>query len=69
MKKEKLWTLEFIVMSCSNFFQYISQYIMVAALPIYIMNNLGGRRGGNRLGNDFFSDWNSLLPTFGWTLD
>lgn len=54
MKKEKLWTLEFIVMSCSNFFQYISQYIMVAALPIYIMNNLGGGEVATGLAMTFF---------------
>ncbi|WP_110953566.1 MFS transporter [Anaerosinus massiliensis] len=42
MSKEKLWTIEFIMMSCSNFFQFISQYILVAALPIFIMDELSG---------------------------
>lgn len=42
MKQETLWTQEFLGMSCSNFFQFMSQYIMIAALPIFIMDQLGG---------------------------
>lgn len=42
MQQGKIWTTEFIVMSCSNFFQFIAQYIMVAALPIFIMEALSG---------------------------
>ena len=42
MKQERLWTQEFLGMSCSNFFQFMSQYIMIAALPLFIMDQLGG---------------------------
>ena len=42
MQEEKLWTPEFIGMSGSNLLLFMSQYIMVAALPIFIMETLGG---------------------------
>ncbi len=42
MKQEKLWTTEFIGMGGSNFFQFVAQYIMIAALPIYIMDRFHG---------------------------
>ena len=45
---EKLWTREFIGMGLTNFFYFMSQYIMIAALPVYIMDDLGlasGRQG------------------------
>ena len=38
---ETLWTREFIGMGLTNFFYFMSQYIMVAALPVYIMDDLG----------------------------
>lgn len=34
MQREKLWTPEFLGMGGSNLFLFMSQYIMVAALPI-----------------------------------
>ena len=40
MQEEKLWTPEFIGMSGSNLLLFMSQYIMVAALPIFIMETL-----------------------------
>lgn len=40
--QEKLWTSEFFSMSGTNFFFFMSQYIMVSALPIFIMESLGG---------------------------
>lgn len=42
MQREKLWTPEFLGMGGSNLFLFMSQYIMVAALPIFIMDTLGG---------------------------
>lgn len=38
---EKLWTREFIGMGLTNFFYFMSQYIMIAALPVYTMDDLG----------------------------
>lgn len=42
MEREKLWTPEFLGMGGSNLFLFMSQYIMVASLPIFIMETLGG---------------------------
>lgn len=42
MERERLWTPEFLGMGGSNLFLFMSQYIMVAALPIFIMDSLGG---------------------------
>ena len=42
MQREKLWTPEFLGMGGSNLFLFMSQYIMVASLPIFIMDTLGG---------------------------
>lgn len=39
---DKLWTSEFLSMSGANFLLFMSQYIMVAALPIFFMYSLGG---------------------------
>ena len=41
-KSEALWTREFLGMSLSNFLIYITQYAMIAALPIVIMTEYGG---------------------------
>ena len=42
MNKDKLWTREFIGMSLGNFLIYITQYAMIAALPIVIIKEYGG---------------------------
>ncbi|EKU70583.1 MFS transporter [Selenomonas sp. F0473] len=41
-KREALWTKEFLGMSLCNFLLYISQYAMIAALPIVMMAEYGG---------------------------
>ena len=41
-KCEALWTTEFLGMSLSNFLIYITQYAMIAGLPIIIMTEYGG---------------------------
>ena len=41
-KGEALWTVEFLGMSLSNFLIYITQYAMIAGLPIIIMTEYGG---------------------------
>ena len=38
----KLWTPEFLSMGGCNFLVFMSQYIMIAALPIFIMDDLQG---------------------------
>ena len=36
----RIWTREFIGMGMTNFFYFMSQYILLAAIPIYIMDDL-----------------------------
>lgn len=42
MEKDSLWSPEFLCMSGSNLIFFMSQYILVASLPIFIMDYLGG---------------------------
>ena len=39
---EKLWTAEFIGLSATNFFHFMAQYVLIAGLPICIMNEMKG---------------------------
>lgn len=41
MPQQKLWTPEFIGMGLTNFFYFMAQYILIAALPVFIMDDLG----------------------------
>ncbi|MGN0954173.1 MFS transporter [Dialister sp.] len=41
MSDNKIWTREFVGMGLTNFFYFMSQYIMIAALPVFIMDDLG----------------------------
>ncbi len=41
MNSNALWTREFIGMGLTNFFYFMSQYILIASLPVYIMDDLG----------------------------
>lgn len=54
MKQEKLWTPEFLSMGGSNFLLFMTQYILVAALPIFIMEQLGGGEMEAGLAMTFF---------------
>ena len=54
MKQEKLWTPEFLSMGGSNFLLFMSQYILIAALPIFIMEKLGGGEMEAGLAMTFF---------------
>ena len=39
--REKLWTKEFMGLGMANFFYFISHWILVASLPVFIMDDLG----------------------------
>lgn len=39
---EKLWTTEFIGLSATNFFHFMAQYVLIAGLPICILNEMKG---------------------------
>lgn len=41
MAQAKIWTREFLGMGMTNFFYFMSQYILIAALPVFIMDDLG----------------------------
>lgn len=42
--KEPLWTRNFILLCISNFFQFMTNFIMMSTLPIFITNTLHGSR-------------------------
>ena len=52
-------------MSGTNFFFFMSQYIMVSALPIFIMESLGGGGLEAGLAQFFAAHWqgNALMPS------
>lgn len=43
MDIDKLWTKNFIFLSTSNFFTFVSFYMLVPTLPIFLLNVLGGK--------------------------
>ncbi|WP_010283590.1 MFS transporter [Bacillus timonensis] len=42
MAKQKLWTKDFINLSLSNFFVFLTFYYLLVSLPVYTLNDLGG---------------------------
>lgn len=53
MQKQALWTQEFLGMSLSSFFQYMTHYALIASLPVFVIDTLHG------------SDWQAgLAMTF-----
>lgn len=42
MGKQKLWTKDFINLSVSNFFVFLTFYYLLVSLPVYTLNDLGG---------------------------
>ena len=70
MEKDSLWTPEFLCMSGSNLIFFMSQYVLVAALPIFIMDYLGGNEvqaglamTAFQIGDDCISDRHGILQT------
>lgn len=53
-RAERLWTPEFLSMGGTNFLVFLSQYVMVAALPIFILDSLGGGEMEAGLAMTFF---------------
>lgn len=45
MSENKIWTRGFVGMGLTNFFYFMSQYILIAALPVFIMDDLGKDSG------------------------
>ncbi|WP_449539246.1 MFS transporter [Ferdinandcohnia sp. Marseille-Q9671] len=42
MGKQKLWTKDFISLSFSNFFVFLTFYYLLVSLPVYTLSDLGG---------------------------
>lgn len=42
MKKEPLWTKDFISVSASNFFLFVVFYFLLVTMPVYALQELGG---------------------------
>lgn len=42
MGKQKLWTKDFLNLSLSNFFVFLTFYYLLVTLPVYTLNDLGG---------------------------
>lgn len=54
MQKQSVWTPEFIGMSLSSFFQYMTHYGLIAALPVYVIEGLQGNDWQAGLAMTFF---------------
>lgn len=45
VSRERLWNRSFILCLCNNFFLFVYYFALIAVLPIYIINELGGTIG------------------------
>ncbi|WP_371364511.1 putative MFS-type transporter YhhS [Sporomusa rhizae] len=54
MQKQSIWTQGFVGMSLSSFFQYMTHYALVAALPVFVMDSLNGNERQAGLAMTFF---------------
>lgn len=54
MQKQPLWTQEFLGMSLSSFFQYMTHYALIAALPVFVIDSLSGNDWQAGLAMTFF---------------
>ncbi|WP_418378709.1 MFS transporter [Acidaminococcus sp.] len=54
MSKDRLWTPQFITMGGGNFFYFLSQYLLVAAMPLYILEELHGSERDAGLAMTYF---------------
>ncbi|WP_094603593.1 MFS transporter [Sporomusa silvacetica] len=54
MQKQLLWTQEFLGMSLSSFFQYMTHYALIVALPVFVIDALHGSEWQAGLAMTFF---------------
>ena len=70
MPKEKLWTAPFLCMGGINFFQFLTQYILVSTLPLFIIAEFGGSDVQAGLAMTSFQIGTSLFRPFaGYLID
>lgn len=70
MAKEKLWTGPFLSMGSTNFFQLMTQYVLVTTLPLCILNTFHGSEIEAGLAMTFFQIGTSLFrPAAGYFVD
>lgn len=54
MQKHPLWTQEFLGMSLSSFFQYMTHYALITTLPVFVIDTLHGNDWQAGLAMTFF---------------
>lgn len=54
VQKQALWTQDFLGISLSSFFQYMTHYAMIVALPVFVIENLHGNDWQAGLSMTFF---------------
>lgn len=54
MQKQLIWTKDFLGMSLSNFFQYMTHYALIAAMPVFVIEALQGNDWQAGLAMTFF---------------
>ncbi len=70
MAKAKLWTPPFLCMGGINFFQFITQYILVTTLPLYVISAFSGNDVQAGLAMTSFQIGTSLFrPVAGYMID
>ncbi len=70
LTKDKLWTAPFLCMGGINFFQFLTQYILVTTLPLLIILQLGGNEVQAGLAMTFFQAGSSIFrPLAGLIID
>lgn len=70
MRNEKLWTAPFLSMGSINFIQFLTQYVMVTTLPLFIIDRFQGTELEAGLAMTFFQIGTSVFrPAAGLLVD
>lgn len=70
LHKEKLWTAPFLSIGSINFIQFLTQYVMVTTLPLFIMDRFHGTEFEAGLAMTFFQIGTSVFrPVAGILVD
>lgn len=63
MDQERLWNLSFLGLGTSNALFYMTQYMLIATLPIVILM-WGGKRYRGRFSHDLVPSWDYYHAAF-----
>ena len=64
MENQSLWTMRYVRMCLSSFFQYLTHYILIAALPVFVIQTLNQSENQAGLALTFFQIGAILLRPF-----